>query len=82
MKARIMSVDQRSNVCTVVRSINFGISSRTELLFDLNQSFLFLSNKEFNSQSFLFSETNCWASPASFSKLSFGEILLCIVTEV
>ena len=48
------------------------------------QSFLFLSNQRLlNFQSCLsFSEANCGASLASFSKLSFGKISLWTMTEV
>lgn len=44
------------------------------MLFGPNQSFLFLSDQQLlDFQScFSFSEANCWASLASFSKLLFG----------
>ena len=45
MKAIILSADRGFNACTVVRSRNFQVSSRTGLLFGSNQSFLFLSNQ-------------------------------------
>ena len=84
MNAVILSVDQWFNACTVFRSGNFRVVGRTGLLFGPNQSFLFLSKQQlFNFQScFSFPEANCWASLASFSKLSFGEIALWTVTEV
>ena len=40
MKAIILSVNQRLNACTVVRSRNFRVTSKTGLLFGPNQSFL------------------------------------------
>lgn len=69
------SVDQWFDVWIVVRTGNFRVCSRTGLLFDLNQSFVFLSNQQLlDFQScFSFLEASCWASLASFSKL-FGEI--------
>ena len=75
MNAIILLVDQWFNACTVVKSGNFRVSSRTGLLFDPNRSLLSLSNQELLNfeTSFSFSEANCWGSLASFSKLSFGE---------
>ena len=67
-----------------VRSGNFTVSDRTGLLFCPNQSFLFLSNQQFGNFQicFPFSEASCWASVAIFSKLSFVEISLWIITEI
>ena len=75
MNAIILLVGQWVNVCSGwwMGILVFG---RTELL--LGPNYLFLLNQQLlNFQScFSFSEVNCWASIASFSKLSFAEISL------
>ena len=82
--AVILSVDQWFNACTVVRIGDLRVSSRTGLLFDPNQSFLFLSNQQLLNFLFCFSfsEANCQATLSSFSKFSFGEISVWTMTEV
>ena len=48
-----------------------------------DQSFISFNKQLLNFQSyFSLSEANCWASLASFSKLSFGEICLWTTAEV
>ena len=68
----------------MVMSKDCRVSGRTRLLFGPNKSFLFLSNQQLlNLQScFSFSEAHCWASLASVSELSFGEISFWTMTEV
>ena len=60
---------------------DFRVSGMTALLLGPSHSFLFLSNQQLlNFQSCLFfSEANCWASLASFSKI-FMEISLWSMT--
>ena len=77
-----LSVDQWFNAGLGVRSGNFSVSGRTGCLFCPNQSFLFLSNQQLCNFWICFSEASCWASLASFSKWSFVEISLWIMTEV
>ena len=73
----ILSIDHWSGVCTVMRSGFFRVSGRTEL-FDPNHTFLFFPSKQLSinwkqlfpsKQSILFfsfTESNFWASIASF----------------
>lgn len=84
MNAIILSVDPWFNAHTVVTSKHFRVSGRTGLLSGLNQKFLFLSNQQLlDFQScFSFSEANCWASLAIFSKSYAGEMSLWTVMEV
>ena len=80
ISAIILSVNQRFNACTVMRNENFRISHRTELVFGLNQSFLFLSNQQFE---FLNLLLFFWGQLLGFSSqsLSHGEIFLWTMTE-
>ena len=63
---------------------NFRVLVGLGYYFVQTRDFLFLSNQKLlNFQScFSFSKVNCWASLASFLKLSFGKISLWTMTEV
>ena len=66
----ILLVDQQFNAGIVVRSGNFEISDRTELLFCPNYSFLFLLSQQllnFQTFFFSFSKAYCQVLLASFS---------------
>ena len=84
MKAIILLVDQWLIASTMVRIENLRVSGRAELLFSPNQSFFFLSSQQLLSfqSCFCFFWGHCWASLASFPKLSFREISLSTMTEV